>query len=65
MSTTVSAKRVTGLQRKMVWINVIAIVTMAIHDADHVRQAVNMNYTIPVHVAALLLSAYIPLFALR
>jgi hypothetical protein len=37
----------------------------AIHDADHVRQAVNMNYTIPVHVAALLLSAYIPLFALR
>jgi hypothetical protein len=49
----------------MVWINVIAIVTMAIHDADHVRQAVNMNYTIPVHVAALLLSADIPLFALR
>jgi hypothetical protein len=47
----------------MVWINIIAIVSMAIHDADHVRQAMDMNYTIPIHVAALLLSAYIPLFA--
>jgi len=47
----------------MVWINVIAIVSMAIHDADHVRQAIHMHYTIPIHVAAMLLSAYIPLFA--
>jgi hypothetical protein len=63
IANTVSAKPVTGLERKMVWINIIAIVTMAIHDADHVRQAINMDYTIPVHVAALLLSAYLPLFA--
>jgi hypothetical protein len=47
----------------MVWINIIAIVSMAIHDADHIRQAIDIDYTIPVHVAAMLLSAYIPLFA--
>jgi hypothetical protein len=63
MSNTVAAKAVTGLERKMVLINIIAIVTMAIHDADHARQAIDMNYTIPIHVAAMLLSAYIPLFA--
>ena len=60
MPDSVVAKPVTGLERKMVWINIIAIVSMAIHDADHVRQAIDMNYAIPVHVAALLLSAYIP-----
>jgi hypothetical protein len=63
MSNTVAAKPVTGLERKMVLINIIAIVSMAIHDADHVRQAIGMNYTISIHVAAVLLSAYIPLFA--
>jgi len=63
MSHSVAAKPVTGPERKMVWINVIAIVSMAIHDADHVRQAIHMHYTIPIHVAAMLLSAYIPLFA--
>jgi len=63
MPDSVVAKPVTGLERKMVWINIIAIVSMAIHDADHVRQAIDMNYAIPVHVAAMLLSAYIPLFA--
>ena len=63
MSNTVTAKPVTAIERKMVWINIIAIVSMAIHDADHVRQAIDMNYAIPVHVAAMLLSAYIPLFA--
>jgi hypothetical protein len=63
MSNTVTAKPVTAIERKMVWINIIAIVSMAIHDADHVRQAIDMNYAIPVHVAAILLSAYIPLFA--
>lgn len=47
----------------MVWINVAAIVSMAIHDADHLRQAVAMHYPIPVHVAAIFLSAYVPLVA--
>ena len=63
MPDSIVAKPVTGLERKMVWINIIAIVSMAIHDADHVRQAINTNYIMPIHVAAMLLSAYIPLFA--
>ena len=63
MPNTVAAKPVTGLERKMLWINIIAIVSMAIHDADHVRQAIDTNYIMPIHVAAILLSAYIPLFA--
>jgi hypothetical protein len=63
MPDSVVDKPVTGLERKMLWINIIAIISMAIHDADHVRQAINMNYIMPIHVAAMLLSAYIPLFA--
>ena len=47
----------------MVIFNVIAIVTMAIHDSDHLRQASNMNYTMPIQVAVILLSASLPLFA--
>jgi hypothetical protein len=54
---------VARLKRKIVLINVVAIVSMAIHDADHVRQARDMHYTMPIQVAVLLLSAYIPLFA--
>ena len=51
------------ITRRLVVINSAAFVVMAIHDADHVRQAKNMGYHMPVHVAAILLSAYVPLLA--
>jgi hypothetical protein len=51
------------LTRRLVTINIVAIAVMALHDADHVRQATNSGYHVPVHVAAILLSAYVPLIA--
>lgn len=63
MSTTSARDARSGLPGRMIAINIAAILTMAIHDADHVRQAIDMHYRIPVHVAAILLAAYLPLVA--
>lgn len=48
-------------RRRLVGVNVIAIAAMALHDADHVRQAIKMHDPMPVRVVVLLLLAYVPL----
>lgn len=63
MSANTIPTTASDLASRMVTINVAAIVAMAIHDADHVRQAIDMHYHMPAHVTAILLSAYLPLFA--
>jgi hypothetical protein len=59
---TTTRRHASTAGQKMVWINVAAIVIMTTHDLEHVRQAVVAHYSIPFHVAAILLAAFIPLF---
>jgi hypothetical protein len=52
-----------ALGAKMRRVNILAIVSMAIHDGDHIRQAVHMHYAIPPHIAIIFSAAYLPLLA--
>jgi hypothetical protein len=47
-------------RRLLIVSNVLMIVTLVVHDLDHVRQAANWNYDIPTYLWALVLLTYMP-----
>jgi hypothetical protein len=58
---TVNLQRLGVRDRRLLIVsNVLMIVTLAVHDLDHLRQAANWNYDIPAYLWALVLLTYVP-----
>lgn len=48
-----------GLAKKLATCGIIYIIAVLIHDVDHIRQALNWGYTIPLSIWALNLTVYV------
>lgn len=48
-----------GLAKKLAACGIIYIIAVLIHDGDHIRQALNWGYTIPLSIWALNLTVYV------